>query len=672
MVVRMGVRVGTPPERLIREGWMKAERRGLGACGGLLVVLLVGEGAAVAQATNGVSTETSVQSDWGDGYCADVTVTNESGSPVEWSVVVPIDGRVRDLWNAEYSEAPGQINASGVAWNRVVGAGEQIAFGFCADRIDTVIPPPEDPTEDPPDDPPPVLDPPPALDPPPPPSAIAMPLSTAGARVVDANGDTVVLMGVNWFGFETATHLPHGLWSRDYKDMLSQIAGLGYNLIRLPFSIEAVESSQLVSPSFSGGMNAELQGKTPLEAMDIIIAEASANDILVMLDNHSTSDDQHLFDLWYGEGGYSEADWLAAWEMLADRYASFPNVMGADVHNEPHGRATWGTGDATDWHRAATLAGNTIHQIAPHWLIVVEGTEAFTPGTELDRHWWGGNLEGVKVLPVELVVPNKLVYSPHEYGPGVHDQPWFSDPNMAAVLRHRWDTGFGFLIDQNIAPVLVGEFGGRESDLVSTEGKWQNQFVDYLGEKGISFTYWSWNPNSGDTGGILLNDWASVDLQKQAMLNRLLSQQPPVGEPPVEEPPVEEPPVEEPPVEEPPVEEPPVEEPPVTDGAEVAVEWTVQSAWETGFCMNAVRVMSVGFLPVADWTLHFDLVDAVLQNSWNGAVAQSGGSFTVSPPGWAQQIANGQTVETFGFCAETTGAAPGVANVAVAVTTAVP
>ncbi len=634
---------------------MKAERRGLGSLVGLVAVLLVGGSAAVAQATDGVSSEVSVQSDWGDGYCADVTIRNDTAAPIEWSVVVPVEGAVRDLWNAEYSEAPGEITASGVAWNRVLDTGATAAFGFCADRIDTVTPPP---VEDPP---PPVEDPPPpapSVDPPPPPSAVDMPLSTSGARIVDANGETVVLMGVNWFGFETATHLPHGLWSRDYKDMLSQIAGLGYNLIRLPFSIEAVQSTQLVSPSFSGGMNAELQGKTPLEAMDIIIAEASSQNILVMLDNHSTSDDQHLFDLWYGEGGYTEADWLATWGMLAERYGSFANVMGADVHNEPHGRATWGTGDATDWHRAATLAGNTIHQVAPHWLIVVEGIEAFTPGMELDRHWWGGNLEGVKVLPVQLGLPNKLVYSPHEYGPGVHNQPWFSDPDMASILRYRWDTGFGFLIDQDIAPVLIGEFGGRETDLVSTEGQWQNQFVDYLGEKGMSFTYWSWNPNSGDTGGILLNDWTSIDEPKQAMLNRLLSGQPP----PVEDPP---PPVEDPPPSE---DDPPPSEddPPISlPGVDVSVEWTVQSAWETGFCINAVRITNVGSSVVTSWALHFDLVDAELRNGWNGAVEESGGTFDVAPPGWAERIESGQTVETFGFCAEATGASPGVANVAV-------
>ncbi|HAJ63533.1 MAG TPA: glycoside hydrolase, partial [Cyanobacteria bacterium UBA8543] len=35
--------------------------------------------------------------------------------------------------------------------------------------------------------------------------------------------------------------------------------------------------------------------------------------------------------------------------------------------------------------------------------------------------------------------------------------------------------------------------------------------------------YWSWNPNSGDTGGILQDDWQTVQTAKQELLQGLLS-----------------------------------------------------------------------------------------------------------------------------------------------------
>ena len=57
-----------------------------------------------------------------------------------------------------------------------------------------------------------------------------LPLKTQGAKIIDSSGNEVVLQGVNWFGFETSNHAPHGLWTRDYKEMLAQIKGQGFNL----------------------------------------------------------------------------------------------------------------------------------------------------------------------------------------------------------------------------------------------------------------------------------------------------------------------------------------------------------------------------------------------------------------------------------------------------------
>jgi endoglucanase len=37
----------------------------------------------------------------------------------------------------------------------------------------------------------------------------------------------------------------------------------------------------------------------------------------------------------------------------------------------------------------------------------------------------------------------------------------------------------------------------------------------------MSWTFWSLNPNSGDTGGILLDDWVSVHQGKQDVLRQI-------------------------------------------------------------------------------------------------------------------------------------------------------
>jgi endoglucanase len=356
-------------------------------------------------------------------------------------------------------------------------------------------------------------------------------LATSGRRIVDRNGREVILQGVNWFGFETGNELVHGLWNRDYVDHLRQIRSLGYNTLRLPFSLQSVRSTRTVTPDTSNGKNAALAGKTPLQALDVIVAEAGRQGLYVILDNHSTTNDSYMHPFWYGNG-FTEDDWVATWEMLARRYANQANVIAADLKNEPHGKvsengSTWGEGGQNDWHRAATRAGNAVLAVASHWLILVEGIERPVPGGTLEQNWWGGNLEGVRTKPVVLNVPNRVVYSPHEYGPGVYAQPWFSDPaTMAEKLDARWQAGWGYIVDQNIAPVLIGEFGAKNFDTSSTEGRWMNQLIDYMIAKRMSWTYWSWNPNSGDTGGILNDDWTTVNQTKQTALNRLLAVRP--------------------------------------------------------------------------------------------------------------------------------------------------
>lgn len=68
-------------------------------------------------------------------------------------------------------------------------------------------------------------------------SAPAKPLTgfIASNNKIAKNGNQVVLHGVNWFGAETTTYVPHGLWARNWKDMILQMKTLGFNSVRLPF-----------------------------------------------------------------------------------------------------------------------------------------------------------------------------------------------------------------------------------------------------------------------------------------------------------------------------------------------------------------------------------------------------------------------------------------------------
>ncbi|MEF2967557.1 cellulase family glycosylhydrolase [Paenibacillus sp. M1] len=351
---------------------------------------------------------------------------------------------------------------------------------------------------------------------------------TSGNRIVDSDGNPAAFNGLNWFGFETGNYSPHGLWSRSMDDVLDQVKSEGYNLIRLPYCNQMFDAGSQAN-SIDYAKNPDLVGLKPIEIMDKLIEKAGNRGIRIFLDRHRP-DSGGQSALWY-TNAYPESRWISDWVMLAERYLDNPTVIGADLHNEPHGDASWGTGNlATDWRLAAERAGNAILDVNPHWLIIVEGIEKNVQGNS-SGYWWGGNLTGVRNYPVELDVPNQLVYSPHDYGPGVASQTWFSDPNFPNNMPALWDQTWGYISKEGIAPLIVSEFGGRSVDTVSVEGKWQNALVDYIGDNDLYWTYWTLNPNSGDTGGLLLDDWVTWNEPKQQMLDRIMKQVtfPPVG-----------------------------------------------------------------------------------------------------------------------------------------------
>jgi aryl-phospho-beta-D-glucosidase BglC (GH1 family) len=343
--------------------------------------------------------------------------------------------------------------------------------------------------------------------------------STAGNQIIDAAGQAVKIAGVSWFGFEGETQAPHGLWTRNWHEMMQEIAASGFNTIRLPFSSEMLHTAA-PTDGIDFNLNPDLVGLTGLQIMDKVVGYAGQLGLRVILDHHSNRIGVGVGEdgLWYRPGeAYTEDRWVQDWQALATRYAGNATVIGADLHNEPWA-ATWGGGGANDWHRAAERAGNAVLAANPDWLVFVEGVaENGSTG-----YWWGGNLTGVRDNPVVLDVPNKLVYSAHDYPNSVYAQSWFQQPGFGDQLAAKFDQMWGYIYRENIAPVYLGEFGSRLED--PKDQVWLDKLLAYLsgdldangtvdiapGQQGISWTWWSWNPNSSDTGGILADDWRTV------------------------------------------------------------------------------------------------------------------------------------------------------------------
>lgn len=226
------------------------------------------------------------------------------------------------------------------------------------------------------------------------------------------------------------------------------------------------------------------------------------------------------------------------------RYKNDDTLLALDIKNEPHGKpgenpmAKWdGSTDINNWKHAAEICAKRIMKINPNLLIVVEGVEVYPkPGydyTAVDEwgkeskyyfNWWGGNLRGVKDYPINLGEhQDQLVYSPHDYGPLVWKQSWFEKNfNKDTLYEDCWRDNWAYIHEENIAPLLIGEWGGFMDG--GDNEKWMEALRDYIIENRISHTFWCYNANSGDTGGLVYYDFITWDEEKYALLKPALWQ----------------------------------------------------------------------------------------------------------------------------------------------------
>lgn len=520
----------------------------------------------------------SVDNSWGDAgsmnYGVQIGITNNTDNIISgWELKLSIDGLIGcDGWNGTYSASGNTLTISNAEYNGDIPAGGSISVGCnvntendfaissaalngteCAVRVGTVIqggnsgndgnnngaiPNGETVAAD-------VSE------------LLARSenavqgddwLHTDGNRILDKDGKQVWLTGVNWFGYNTGTNIFDGLWNSELRSSVKAIADHGFNLIRVPMSAELINSwaaGQYPQANYNNAYNTELNSMNSLEIFDYFLKLAEENGVKVMPDIHcaETNASGHTVNLWYTDK-ISAEDYYSALEWLADRYRDNDTIIAFDLKNEPHGKPYEGSGAAiwndstaqNNWKHTAETAAARILAKNPNVLIMVEGTEIYpvdinsngdfhsTNDSDYYFNWWGGNLRGVRDFPVDLgEYRDKLVYSPHDYGPTVYQQPWFSDGyDYDSLMRDCWKDNWFYIYQDNTAPLLIGEWGGfmREPNL-----KWMTCMRRLIKENHLNHTFWCFNANSGDTGGLVLDDFTTWDEEKYAFVKEVLWQE---------------------------------------------------------------------------------------------------------------------------------------------------
>lgn len=322
------------------------------------------------------------------------------------------------------------------------------------------------------------------------------------------NGARANIRGTNWFGMEGDNAL-HGLWAVSLESILDTLAKEGFNLIRIPLNLEFMENPNGTQPAtINYAVNPQLLGKSAGDIMDIILTEMAKRGMLALPDVHRTKKTDGI-DPWPINENRSVDRLTKAWINFLDRYSKHKCIVGCDLCNEPHHQdCTW-----DKWATWAEQVGNGILAKHPDKLIFVAGVFARSDDNPLKHMgaYWGGVLDGVRKRPVVLNVANRLVYTPHVYGPAVFEMDYMKTPEFPGNLPKIWDNQWGHVAKEGLGCCFIGELGG------TCEGKdavWHEAITKYVESVPAlqdNFAMWCVNSNGSDTLGVFKKDWVGVE-----------------------------------------------------------------------------------------------------------------------------------------------------------------
>lgn len=375
--------------------------------------------------------------------------------------------------------------------------------------------------------------------------------TNATGQIVDKNNQPVSLHGLSWFGFNTSNHVVHGLWQSDFDTMVKQIKSLGFNAVRLPIQFDFVNDPSIqpsginTSCGAPNSCNLDVPTDSALHTLQWVVTQFTNDGIFVLIDDH------------YEDTTYEQnpTQWINDWKQIATLFKSNP-LVGYDLLNEPdsHGITWEGTSGGPALGNSYLTVANAIYAIDPNKLILIEGTGQGT----LESNWGDGfatddqtvkaGISNPKNFFTQLLsqpVAKQIVISPHLYGPdGTNgDGPDESNYAHASVVWSRlfgYLNNTGFCLDDgtcHIFPISVGEFGGKFDPTdpyykqdVATNTNIATFIMTNNKNNPPNYFYWDWNPDSGNTNGILDNDWKTIDCTKVKFLknNLLLNTDPDV------------------------------------------------------------------------------------------------------------------------------------------------
>jgi hypothetical protein len=438
--------------------------------------------------------EYSVTSQWDTGFQGAVRITNNTAAMNSWKLTFDlVNGqKLNQGWNAKWSQSGTTVTAANESYNGSLGTGASVSAGFLAAssgsnavptsfrlngttcNVDAEPSPTPDPTG--------------PTDPPDPGDGTAPALRVSGNKLVDAEGDTRRMLGVNRSGGEFMCVQGRGIFDGPVDDAsVKAIADWNANTVRIPLNEECWLGLSNIDPQYAGAHY--------INAVKDLVAKVKANGMTPMLELHWT----------YGQytgnsAGCSDVHASCQkpmpgmqytpsfWTSVANTFKDDPTVV-FDLFNEPYpDRATSTTTQAWQCWRDGGTCNGIGYEVA--------GMQDLVDSV---RSTGAKNLILVGGIAYSNDLSQWLTYKPTDPA-GNLAAAWHVYNFNTCSNESCWNSTLAPVAAQ--VPLVAGEIGEN-----TCAHGFVDQVMKWFDDRGLSYLGWTWNTWNCNTGPALITSY---------------------------------------------------------------------------------------------------------------------------------------------------------------------
>jgi len=311
-----------------------------------------------------------------------------------------------------------------------------------------------------------------------------------GTNFVDENGEVFTFEGMSIADPDKLQQ--QGKWN---QSLFEEVKRWGANTIRLPIHPGAWE---------------ERGADHYIAFIDQAVLWANQLDMYLIIDWHSIGNLQaNLYQHPMYETSWHKTQTF--WQQVSFRYQNVPTVAVYELFNEPTNDYIGNGNDSLgkmDWGHWRTMMEALIDLVRSYDDTAIPLVAGFN---------WAYDLSPIKRMPIQR---DNIAYAIHPYPQKAKP----TDPTRSHFFM-LWQDHWGFVADK--APMIATEIGwshesapGAHIPTINNDGSYGPNIIDFLHEKGISWTAWVFDPEWAPQ---MIKDWRYTPTEQGVFFKSVLT-----------------------------------------------------------------------------------------------------------------------------------------------------